>query len=122
MNCLHSYSGGHRVPSNVVASNTNKKITDPSTQVHVSWSVAELTPQYYKLGVYSYPEMMIPVREEPRIETNHCLVTDLKAGFSYVFKVHAIHDDNPTSGCNSNKINTEPGMTTLIYRPIYNDT
>nr|XP_039260801.1 uncharacterized protein LOC120337147 [Styela clava] len=103
--------GEELVPTNVKATINEEKVTDPNTQVFLTWEQPEKMPNTYKVFVDN--------KEINEINTKFvglsCLVSGLKAGTDYLFKVAGVHTFNNkevvSGGCFSNKIQTNPTPT-----------
>ncbi|XP_077972948.1 uncharacterized protein LOC144428111 isoform X2 [Styela clava] len=97
--------GGDLVPRNVMAS--IKDVKDPNTQAFLNWDEPKQQPKSYE--VLCDGNVVGPKFE---INGTTCLVSNLKAGTYYLFKVIGIHSIDgqmrKSGGCISNKIQTNP--------------
>ncbi|XP_077973509.1 uncharacterized protein LOC120337147 isoform X2 [Styela clava] len=103
--------GGELVPRNVKATINEEKVTDPNTQVFLTWEQPEKLPNSYKV-LLDNKEIK---EENTKFYGISCLVSGLKAGTDYLFKVVGVHFLNNkevlSGGCFSNKIQTNPTPT-----------
>nr|XP_039261383.1 uncharacterized protein LOC120337602 [Styela clava] len=103
--------GGELVPRNVKATINEEKVTDPNTQVFLTWEQPTQSPHSYKV--------LLDDKEINKRNTKFyglsCLVSGLKSGTDYLFKVVGVHLLNNievrSGGCSSNKIQTNPTPT-----------
>ena len=100
-------TGGGYVPSNLVATCDHSLVTDPNTEVHLSWKAPPIPADHYMIETISMMGKKIVTALHGR---ESCVLKELTSGGIYYFKVSVVHtcdgQKKRSGGTSSNHITT----------------